>query len=103
MTTNITTGAKFKEFSVIADKALAKDPSLEKKLENFRENSIWFFKKQEGLRKEYGGNYIAVYEKKVCLANKDPIKLIKSVKTKYGDDPSVMVTFIGKEKINFLL
>ena len=103
MAANITTGAKFKEFSVIADKIFAKDPSLEKKLNNFRENSRWFFKNEEGLRKEYGENYIAIYEKKVCLADKDPIKLVKSVKTKYGDDPSVMVTFIGKEKVNFLL
>lgn len=103
MTVIIKTGSKFGEHGVIANKLFAEDPTLEKKLDNFRENSEWFFDNEEDLREEYGGCHIAVYEKKVCLAEKDQRKLIKSVRTKYGDDPSVMTTFIGKEKVNFLL
>ncbi len=103
MTVNITTESKVGESNIIVDKLFTENPSLDKKFDNFIENSDWFYENKDDLRKEYGGNHIAVYEKKVCLADKDPIKLVKSVKTKYGDDPSVMVTFIGKEKRKFLL
>ena len=103
MTVNITIESKVEESDIIVDKLFTENPSLNKKFDDFIENSDWFYENKEGLRKEYGDNHIAVYEKKICLADKDPIKLIKSVKTKYGDDPSVMVTFIGKEKVNFLL
>ncbi len=81
----------------------AMDSSLDEKLKDFRKNSEWFAKNKEGLRKKYGGNYVAVHKNKICFADKDPTKLVKHVKTKYGDDPGVVVSFIGKEKVKFLL
>ena len=98
------TEPKFGKSNSIAKKLFtAKDSSLDEKLSDFRINSEWFAKNKESLREEYGGKYIAVHKKKICLADKNPMKLLKHVKAKYGNDPGVMVSFIGKEKVKFLL
>ena len=47
MAVNVAIGSKFKESSIIADKRFAEYPSLDKKLNNFRENLKWFFKNEE--------------------------------------------------------
>ena len=104
MAVNIMTEPKFGKSNAIASELFTtKNLALDKKLNDFRENLEWFAKNKEDLRKEHGGHYIAVYENKICLTDEDPVKLLNSVKIKYTDDPSVMVTFIGKEKIKFLL
>lgn len=79
------------------------DSSLDEKLNDFRKNLEWFAKNKEGLRKKYGENYVAVHKNKITLADKDPIKLLKRVKMKYGNNPGVVVNFIGKEEIKFTI
>ena len=104
MAVSIMTKPKFGKSNTVAMKLFTtKDSSLDEKLSDFRKNSEWFAKNKEGLRKKYGGQYIAVHKNKICLTDKDPMKLLKNVKAKYGDDQGVVVSFIGKEKIKFLL
>ena len=104
MAASIINKSRMGKSSAVAMKLFtAMDSSLDEKLNDFRKNSEWFAKNKEGLRKKYGENYVAVHKNKICLADKDPTKLLKHVKMKYGDDPGVVVSFIGKEKIKFLL
>ena len=104
MAASIMTKPKIGKSNTVAMKLFTTmDSSLDEKLNDFRKNSEWFAKNKEGLRKKYGGNYVAVHKNKICLADKDPTKLLKHVKIKYGGDPGVVVSFIGKEKVKFLL
>lgn len=104
MAVNIMTKPKFGSSNTMAQKLFTtKDSSLNEKLMDFRKNSEWLAKNKERLRTKYGGKYVAVHENKICLADKDPIKLLRSVKSKYGINQGVVVSFIGKEKVKFLL
>lgn len=104
MAASIMAKPRMRKSSTVAMKLFtAMDSSLDEKLNDFRKNSEWFAKNKDSLRKKHGGNYIAVHKNKICFADKDPTKLLKHVKKKYGDDPGVVVSFIGKEKIKFLL
>ncbi len=69
----------------------------------FRKNFMWLAANRERLRVKYGGNYVAVYDRRICKAAKDPRELISYVRKAYGDNQAVVVNFIGKEKIRFLL
>lgn len=101
MTVEIMIEPKFKKSSLAQKLFTADNPALDKKLDNFRKNSEWLIKNTENLRKEYGDKYVAVYNGKICLAEKNPIKLLKHAKNRYGKDQSLVLGFIGKEKINF--
>jgi len=104
MTASVMTEPRFGKSDSMAQKLFsAKDPALEKKLSGFRQNSQWFSKNKEKLRVKYGGKYVAIRDSKVCFAEKDPFELVARVKSKYGDDQSVVVGFLGKERVKFLL
>ncbi len=104
MTANITTKSKIgKSNTSVMELFIAIDSPSDKKLNDFRKNSEWFAKNKDSLRKKYGGNYVAVHKNKICLKDEDPTKLLEHVKVKYGHDPSVVVSFIGKEQVKFLL
>lgn len=103
MAANIMTEPKFGKSNIAQKLFTVSDSLLDEKLDNFRKNSEWLAKNKESLRKEYGGQYIAVHEERICFAEKNPMKLLKQVRSKYGDHQDVVVSFIGKEKVKFLL
>ncbi len=99
MTANIMTKSKIGKSNTSAmELFMAVDSPSDEKLNDFRKNSEWFAQNKDSLRKKYGESYVAIYENKICLTDKDPIKLLKQVKVKYGHDPSVVVSFIGSSQ-----
>lgn len=104
MVANIMFGSKFGKSDLKIQKLItAKNPILEKNLKDFHTNIKWLSKNIEQLRVKHGGKFVAVHEKKICITNTNPFKLIKSVKSKYGDDRSVVIKYIGKQRVNLLL
>ena len=98
------TKPKFAKSNSMAQKFFTtKNKILDQKLTGFRRNSVWLSKNKEKLRAKYGGKYVAIHDSDVCYAEISPLELVKRVKAKYGDDQSVVVSFIGKERIKFLL
>lgn len=90
--------------SKIAKKMFAaRNTKITKKLSDFRKNAEWLANKRETLRKEYGNMYVAIYNRKVCHALEDPNELLTYVKKHYGDDQAVVVNYIGKRRVKFLL
>lgn len=53
------------------------------------------------LQAKYSGNFVAVHEKKICFSDTDPVKLVNCVKSKYGDDRSVVASYLEKEREKF--
>ena len=46
---------------------------------------------------------VAVYKKNVCYADKNPYRLREHIKKIYGDDNSILVSFVNKNKVSYLL
>ena len=79
------------------------DSKLSRKLLDFRKNAEWLAKHRESLRKKYGDMYVAISKKDVCYASPSHAKVIAHVRKEYGYDPAVLIDYIGKQKVKFLL
>ena len=78
-------------------------PQLLAEFDNFDKNTEWLWKNEDKLREKYADKFVAVYDKKVCFAEKNLEKLAKLIRAKYGDDRSVVIDYISKERQVWLL
>ena len=77
--------------------------SLEKKINAYRRNRKWLVSHQENLRKRYGGRYVAVYNRRILRSDASHSKVLSYVKSNYHSNPAVVIDYIGKQKLKFLL
>ena len=89
----------------IAKKLFTKEsPTVARKLNAYRINRRWLVANRESYRKKYGNQYVAVYNREICKAYLDHSKLLEYVKKQYkGNRQAVVIDYIGKRKVKFLL
>ena len=71
--------------------------------EKFVENGRWFFNNKEGLREEYGGMFVAVYDRAVCMSDRDLTRLNSRAGAKYGANAGIVVQFVEKEEMTLVV
>ena len=79
------------------------DAKRKKDFADFCENLGWLTRNYDKLRKKYPDMCVAVYKKNVCYADKNPYRLREHIKKIYGDDNSILVSFVNKNKVSYLL
>jgi len=78
------------------------NPKVEKSLNGYRRNRRWLVSNHESLRRRYGGKYIMVYNRKV-KAFSTQSKVFSYVKEHYQNNPAVVIDYMSKQKLKFLL
>ena len=78
------------------------DAKRKKDFADFCENLGWLTRNYDKLRKKYPDMCVAVYKKKVCRADKNPYRLHEYIKNTYGNNNSVLVSFVNKDKVTYL-
>lgn len=74
-----------------------------KELHKFDKNMKWFQDNYEKLRELYAEEYVAVYNEKVVMHNKDVRTLIAQLRKRYKDIGAVVIEFVSKEKYELIL
>ncbi|MGQ9782342.1 MAG: DUF5678 domain-containing protein [Nitrososphaeria archaeon] len=65
-------------------------------------NWSWFEKHYDELVKKFGGEFVAVHEKRVIDHDKELSALMKRIESKYPAD-CVFVDFVSSEKLTLIL
>ncbi|HYL66168.1 MAG TPA: DUF5678 domain-containing protein [Nitrosopumilaceae archaeon] len=68
----------------------------------YSSNLKWIINRRESLRQKYGNEYLAIYNNRVCIHQKDLSTLLKQINEKYDNAP-VVVDYIGRKRLNLLL
>lgn len=79
-----------------------KNRIVEKSINNYRRDRRWLVSHQKSLRHKYGGKYIIVNNRRV-KAFPTQSELLSYVKERYQNNPAVVVDYMSKQKLKFLL
>ena len=72
-------------------------------VEEFEEDSRWFYNNLRLLRSKYTGNFVAIKNKNVIATDKDLLNLIKAIEEK-GENPAyIIIEFVYPEEAVILL
>jgi len=68
------------------------------KLRKFNQNLEWFQDNYETLKQQFKGEFVAIKDEKVIDNDKDYIKLINKLKSKYDDIKTIVVEQVNENK-----
>ena len=79
------------------EKSMMATKESKKSFQKFVENGKWFFDNHESLQEKYKGMFVAVYDRAVCMSDKDRARLGSRVRAKYGINSGAVIQFAGKK------